>query len=96
MADVTDVDPGLGVMAHGLLNSMAVVTGTLITINEHPDIEPESLRYMLERARAHADLVSASLKDLAQGLPMGATAVLEDLDQRSTRRRQVDVDRNAG
>ena len=96
MADATDIDPGLAVMAHGLLNSMAVVSGTLTTIAEHPEIELEALRYMLDRALAHADLVAASLKDLAQGLPLGATAVLEELDQRTTRRRRVVIDEAAG
>ena len=92
MAEGTDIDPGLAVMAHGLLNSMAVVAGTLTTIAEHPEMDAEARDYMIDRALAHADLVSASLKDLAQGLPMGATAVLEELDQRTARRRRVVIE----
>lgn len=92
MADATDLDPGLAVMAHGLLNSMAVVAGTLSTVEEHPEIDLEALRFMVDRALAHAGLVAAMLKDLAQGLPLGANAMLEEIDLRSVRRRRISID----
>jgi hypothetical protein len=86
-------DPGLAVMAHGLLNSMAVIVGAMTTLRDQPALDDAARRFLLERSLAHTELVAAMLKDLAQGLPLGATAILEEIDLRSARRRRVGADR---
>ena len=73
------------VIAHGLLNSMAVLQGTATTMLEHWDrvaADPVQARKMLERIARHAQLASGVLEDLVRGLPPGMEATLSSLDRR--------------
>ena len=58
------------VVAHGLLTSMAVVSGGLATVWEHwADLSPAKRDYLFQRILAHASIVSDGLRDLTRGLP---------------------------
>jgi hypothetical protein len=70
------------VVAHGLLTSMAVVSGGLVTLWEHwTDLSPAKRDHLFERVLAHTTFVVDGLRDLAQGLPDGALAELEALQR---------------
>lgn len=78
----------LGVMAHGLLNSMSVVVGTLTTLADHwPRLDDAARQDLLDRGIEQAGFVSDTLRDLVGGLPVGATSLLQELDVESGRRR---------
>ncbi|GAC1377656.1 MAG: hypothetical protein NVSMB4_07130 [Acidimicrobiales bacterium] len=80
-------DPVAAVMAHGALNSMTVVCGTLsLLATSGHDLDDAQRTTLLRDAARHAELVTALLHDLVSGLPLGATAILQDLDQQARER----------
>jgi len=65
-------DPTTAIVAHGLLNSMAILTGTATTLLNHWDklsSDPEQAREMLLRIVRQASMASGVLEDLVRGLP---------------------------
>lgn len=73
----------VGVLAHGLLNSMAVVQGTLATLLARGDrLDDETFAKLVTTAIGQADHVSESLRGLVQGLPHDVMVFLDDLDRR--------------
>jgi signal transduction histidine kinase len=77
----------LAIVAHGLLTPVAVVRGFAETLLSHwESLEPQNRDDYLRRILDNADFVAESLKDLARGLPPGASQVLDELDAESTRR----------
>ena len=85
-------DPLEPVVAHGALNSMAVLLGALRDISEQgANLSPDQTR-LLGVAAEQGRMVVAALHDLDLRLPVGATGVLDDLDEESRRRhRSADV-----
>ena len=78
-----------GVVAHGLLNSMAVVVGTMTTLADHwPRIDETSRTDLLSRGIEQALFVTDTLRDLVMGLPLGASSLLEELGEESERRQR--------
>ena len=78
-----DDDDGLGdatvaVVAHALLNSLAVITGTLATLIDLP-IPEERRKDLLLRAHSQAEHVTGVLQDLVRGLHPNARQLLEGL-----------------
>jgi hypothetical protein len=72
------VDATVAVLAHGLLNSMAIISGAAATLQEAWDELDEARRDNLLRMIAdQSSHVSEMLGDLARGLPLG---VLQELD----------------
>ena len=83
------LDAVSGVMAHGLLNSMAVIVGTLTTLADHWGRLDDPLRQeLLQRGVDQAQFVTDTLRDLVLGLPVGASSILEELDVEAGRRRE--------
>jgi len=77
-----ELDSETAVIAHGLLTSMAVVSGGVVTVWEHwADLSPSRRDYLFKRILAHATFVSDALHDLTQGLPDAAIAELEALQR---------------
>ncbi len=65
-------DPTTAIVAHGLLNSMAVLTGTANTLLDHWDLvteDPARARELLVRISRQASMASGVLEDLVRGLP---------------------------
>lgn len=79
-------DPTLAVIAHALLNSMAVITGNTRLLLEH-DLTPERRRELLQRVESQATHVTGILQDLVRGLPAGTLDLLEALDRERHRER---------
>ncbi|GAC1586871.1 MAG: hypothetical protein NVS3B21_01300 [Acidimicrobiales bacterium] len=78
-----------GVVAHGLLNSMAVVVGTMTTLADHWSRIDEAARAdLLSRGVEQALFVTDTLRDLVMGLPLGASSLLEELGEESERRQR--------
>jgi K+-sensing histidine kinase KdpD len=75
----TDLDDTLmAVMAHGLLTSMSVVTGSIGLLKEAwDDLDPAERESLLAKAEEQALHVGAVLNDLVRGLPAN---VLNQLD----------------
>ncbi len=67
------------VLAHGLLNSMAVITGMVDTVRRHPDMDLERRDEMLGMAADQAKYVVETLKDMVRGLPADVILALETL-----------------
>ena len=80
MASGVDLDDTLmAVMAHGLLTSMSVVTGSIGLLKEAWDeLDPAERQSLLAKAEEQALHVGAVLTDLVRGLP---AEVLRHLDQ---------------
>jgi hypothetical protein len=79
-------DEGTAVMAHGLLSSMSVVSGGIMTVWDHwADLSPAGRDHLFERILAHATIVTEALKDLTHGLPEDVEAELDDLQRRRPR-----------
>lgn len=71
-------DPTAAVMAHGLLNSMAIISGAAGTLREMwADLPADRREQLLRMITEQAEYVSEMLADLARGLPVG---VLRELD----------------
>jgi Tfp pilus assembly protein PilN len=78
-------DTTTAVIAHGLLNSMAVLAGTATAMLQNWDkvaADPEQARQMLERIERHARLASGVLEDLVRGLPPDVASTLASIDRR--------------
>lgn len=75
-------DPTAAVVAHGLLNSMAIIGGAARTLQESwttlPAVERDRLLRMIAEQASH---VAAMLGDLARGLPVGVLQELEALSE---------------
>ena len=70
-------DTTIALVAHGLLNSLGVISGSAATLDRMWERLPDDSRRQLCAAILHhADLVRGVLGDLARGLP---TEVLEAL-----------------
>jgi len=83
-------DPTVGVLAHGLLNSMAVVAGVLQILGERwDDLDEAGRRSLLERGQRQATLVMGMLTDLVTGLPLGALTTLDEIDAEAHHRHQA-------
>jgi hypothetical protein len=81
-SDELDESRLVGVLAHGLLNSMAVVQGTLATLLARGDqLDDETFAKLVTTAISQADHVSESLRGLVQGLPHDVMIFLDDLDR---------------
>jgi len=78
-------DGMIGVVAHGLLNSVAVIKGASRTLLEGPGID-ERGRAWLEIIDQQANLMAGVLKDLVRGLPADAMAELVQLGSEPGRR----------
>ncbi|HEX2038373.1 MAG TPA: hypothetical protein VHF47_01430 [Acidimicrobiales bacterium] len=72
------VDATVAVLAHGLLNSMAIISGAATTLREAWDMLDEQRRaHLLRMITDQATHVTDMLGDLVRGLPLG---VLRELD----------------
>lgn len=72
------VDATVAVLAHGLLNSMAIISGAAATLQEAWDRLDEARRLnLLRMVTDQATHVSDMLGELVRGLPVG---VLHELD----------------
>jgi len=80
MADEFDAvaDATTAVIAHALLNSMAVISGAASLLLEH-ELAPEEQRNLLLRVHAQAGHVTGILQDLVRGLPGSALDALGGL-----------------
>ena len=68
------------VVAHGLLNSMAVVAAGLGTLWDHwNDLTPAKRDYLFQRVLTHVSFVTDALRDLTRGLPEEAQRALDAL-----------------
>ena len=83
--DDTAVDPSAAVIAHGLLNSMAVITGAAATLRESWDrIGDKGRADLLQMIEAQSDHVTGMLTDLARGLSAEVVQLLESLRSERT------------
>lgn len=72
-----DSDPTIAVVAHGLLNAMAVITGNTLTVRNNWDVLDTQRRdAMLESVEKQARFVTGLLEDLVRGLPPDVDAAL--------------------
>ena len=71
-------DATTAVIAHALLNSMAVISGAASLLLEH-DLSPEDQRNLLTRVQAQAGHVTGILQDLVRGLPGSALDALQGI-----------------
>jgi signal transduction histidine kinase len=80
--DLSDDDALVAVMAHGLLTSMTVVTGSIGLLREAWDeLDPVEREAVLAKAEEQALHVGAVLNDLVRGLPPEALRLLDELRQ---------------
>lgn len=76
------VDATVAVLAHGLLNSMAIISGAAATLREAWDELDDPRRdNLLRMITDQAGHVSEMLGDLARGLPLGVLQELDALSQ---------------
>ena len=67
----------MAVVAHGLLNTMALVVGNLSMLGSRWDALPDATRLeLVDRAERHARFVADVLGDLVRGLPADVARVL--------------------
>ena len=82
------VDATVAVVAHGLLNSMAIISGAAATLQDAWDALDEARRQSLFRMITdQARHVTDMLGELVRGLPVG---VLHELDALNEARRPPD------
>jgi signal transduction histidine kinase len=77
-------DPTTAIVAHGLLNSMAAVSGTATTLLQHWELfteDPDLARELLGRIVRQADMASGVLEDLVRGLPPDVAATLAAIER---------------
>ena len=77
-------DPTTAIIAHGLLNSMATVTGTATTLLNHWELftdEPDKARELLGRIVRQAVMASGVLEDLVRGLPPDVASTLAAINR---------------
>lgn len=73
-------EAALAVIAHGLLNSLTVVKGSVEVLRDScPDLAAEQLRRWLDRIDTQAGLMATILYDLVRGYPREAIVDLEGL-----------------
>ena len=73
-------DTLMAVMAHGLLTSMSIVTGSVGLVREAwNELEPAERDTLLAKAEEQALHVGAVLNDLVRGLPPEVLAHLDHL-----------------
>ncbi|MCU1486557.1 MAG: hypothetical protein JWN67_3303 [Actinomycetia bacterium] len=78
-----DTDAVLAVVAHGLLNTLASLTGALRTLDHHWDVlAPEKQRELLELAEARCDVMEGILRDLIRATPPETVHALDELADR--------------
>lgn len=77
--ELPEADATVAVIAHALLNSMAVITGTIATMID-ADLSPERRRDLLARALGQAEHVTGVLQDLVRGMNPGLVDALDHLD----------------
>jgi hypothetical protein len=76
-------DPTTAVVAHGLLNSMAALTGTATALLNHWELfteDPDQARDLLGRIVRQATMASGVLEDLVRGLPPELADTLAAID----------------
>ena len=79
-------DPTTAVMAHGLLNSMAIISGAGHTLRDSWDELPDAQRsQLLTMITDQAGYVSDMLGELARGLPVGVLRQLDALSEGHSR-----------
>ena len=72
------------VVAHGLLNAVAIARGSVETVMLHWEkLDDARKQKLLDTADAQLILVSDMLGDLVRGIPAGARSILDDLVPRS-------------
>lgn len=72
-----EADPTMAVVAHGLLNAMAVIAGTTMTVRRNWDrLDPEKRDAMLATVERQSEFVTGLLQDLVRGLPPDVEAAL--------------------
>jgi hypothetical protein len=77
-------DPTTAVVAHGLLNSMAAVSGTATTLLDHMELfadDPKKARELLQRIVRQVNMASGVLQDLVRGLPPEVASTLAALER---------------
>lgn len=74
-----EADATVAVIAHALLNSMAVITGTLATLID-ADIPAERRGELLRRALGQSEHVTGVLQDLVRGMNPSLVEALDHLD----------------
>ena len=68
------------VVAHGLLNSIAVVQGIANIIAEDgEDMSAAQLRSWVDRMKQHTSLMAGVLQDVVRGIPSDILVALDDL-----------------
>jgi hypothetical protein len=77
--EVPEADATVAVIAHALLNSMAVITGTLATLID-ADIPADRRIELLRRALAQSEHVTGVLQDLVRGMNPTLVEALDHLD----------------
>jgi hypothetical protein len=71
-------EPTTAIVAHGLLNSMAAVSGTAHMLLNHLELfteDPEQARALLDRIVRQATMASGVLEDLVRGLPSALASI---------------------
>jgi hypothetical protein len=79
-AGSSEADATVAVIAHALLNSMAVITGTISTLID-ADLPPARRADLLARALGQAEHVTGVLQDLVRGMNPTLFEALEHLDK---------------
>lgn len=75
------VDATAAVTAHGLLNSMAIISGAAATLRQAWDaLDPARRDVLLDMIVGQAQQVSEMLGELARGLPPGVLKPLDGAD----------------
>lgn len=77
-------DTTTAVVAHGLLNSLAAVSGTAATLLNHWDLvtdDPEHARELLARIVRQVSMASGVLEDLVRGLPPDVASTLAAIER---------------
>jgi hypothetical protein len=77
-------DPTTAIVAHGLLNSMAAVTGTASSLLSHWELfteDPDRARELLDRIIRQARMASGVLEDLVRGLPPDVASALTAIER---------------
>lgn len=78
-AEFPEADATVAVIAHALLNSMAVITGTISTLID-ADLPHERRTDLMRRALGQAEHVTGVLQDLVRGMNPSLVEALEHLD----------------
>jgi len=77
-------DTTTAVVAHGLLNSMAAVSGTATSLLDHWELftdDPQLARELLQRIVRQVKMASGVLEDLVRGLPPQVASALSAIER---------------